>query len=148
MIVSVLISFLSSSLCRARLKRKPLPLSSQETESAESVEVYVNKQSAKKKRLVTLKSSNVDFVLIQAILSQKVCSLCTALQHCKLKTVCKKYKTCCHATESERAENASCPAAVLLYMISSCRLYMISQGAPCTTCSCKNVQGSWGYISQ
>ncbi len=32
------------------------------------------------------------------------------LQHCKIKTVCKKYKTCRRAIESERAENSSCPA--------------------------------------
>lgn len=122
MIVSVLISFLSSSLCRARLKHNPFLYLSQETESAESVEVYVNKQSAEKKRLVTLKSSNVDFVLNTSYLITK-CLLslyCTATL--QVKDLCKKYKTCCHTTESERAENASCPAAVLLYMISSCRL--------------------------
>ncbi len=51
MIVSLLIYFLSSSLCRATLKYNPFLYLSQETEPAESVEVHFKQSVNKEKAL-------------------------------------------------------------------------------------------------
>lgn len=75
----------------ARLKYIPFLYLSQETEPAESVEAYVNKLSAKNKRLVTLKRSNVDIVLNTSYLITKrllslYCSATLQVKDCMWET--------------------------------------------------------------
>lgn len=121
---------------------------SQETETAESAEVYVNKQSAKNKCLVTLKTSNVDIVLNTSYLIMK----CFFLSLFVLQTLQVKdclWKKILYMLSFNRVrEGKELILQLFSYTWSVHADISCSRGAPWKTCSCKNVQGSWGYITR